>query len=136
MEPVLRFAAESQRRQRDADWAAAAGQGVMTYTYRKRTRAQVDQHLRRYRLNTLAPLVPRDGRAKRDVCDLLRAGGLDAVADLVERGSWPKRGAPVRNEAAEAVRYIVAVMRGRERLHRTRNGGRLHKSQRRALLDW
>jgi hypothetical protein len=100
--------------------------------WRKPTVEQIDWHLLQGALNKQAALVVRSNRA---FCELLRAKGLDQVADLIESGKYPKRGTPLLDAVAQTKREIVPVMRRQEAFQRRRNGDKLRKGQRLRLLD-
>lgn len=95
-----------------------------------RSDAQVEHHLRRHELNKLAPLVPSSAAMKDRVVALLRAEGLDAVAELITCGTWPRRGRPSLDPFEERKRSLVAHMRLQKKYH-----GPWRKGERKAALE-
>jgi hypothetical protein len=101
------------------------------FRYRPRTQEQAAHHWRRHEQHDAVRDAYR-GNTK-PLADLLRAEGLDAVADLIERGTWRKRDA--RSQVDEMAHEIAAAVRLNEGLVRRNNGGKLPRGTRPRLIQ-
>jgi hypothetical protein len=97
-----------------------------------RNAEDIAAHIRRHEQHDAVREAYR-GETKR-LADLLRAEGLDAVADLIKRGRWRKRDA--RSQVDEMAHRIAAELGWREELVRQRHkGGRLPRHDRPRLIE-